>query len=129
MIFTMYHLMGSSLKRKILTFVLVIMTEIKKKRNRFTIVADAGISPRRRNPEVYNDRPFPEKCTVKDHTSSTKLEKGRSLLHPNTAQGSFFPLQYYSKKTLRKNVPKSARKYKRNALMPPGYPIILLKSN
>ena len=55
--------------------------------------------------------------------------KRRSLLHPNTAQGSFFPLQSYSKKTLRKNVPKSARKYKRNVLMPPGHPIILLKSN
>ena len=27
----------------------------------------------------------------------------RSLLHPNTAQGSVFPLQSYSKKTLRKN--------------------------
>ena len=51
------------------------------------------------------------------------------LLPPNTAQGSFFPLQSYSKKTLRKNVPKSARKYKRNVLMPPGHPIILLKSN
>ena len=31
------------------------------------------------------------------------------------AQGSFFPLKSYSKKTLRKNVPKSARKHKRNA--------------
>ena len=46
-----------------------------------------------------------------------------------TAQESFFPLQSYSKKTLRKNVPKSARKYKRSVLMPPGHPIILLKSN
>ena len=55
--------------------------------------------------------------------------KRRSLLHPNTVQGSFFPLQSYSKKTLRKNVPKSARKYKRNVLMLPGHPIILLKSN
>ena len=35
--------------------------------------------------------------------------KRRSLLHRNTAQGSFSPLQSYSKKTLRKNVPKSAR--------------------
>ena len=49
----------------------------------------------------------------------------RSLLHPNTAQGSVFPLQSYSKKT----VPKSARKYKRNVLMPPGHCIILFKSN
>ena len=55
--------------------------------------------------------------------------KRRSLLHSNTAQGSFFPLQPYSKKTLRENVPKSNRKYKRNVLMPPGHPIILLKSN
>ena len=31
--------------------------------------------------------------------------------------GSFFPLQSYSKKTLRKNVQKSARKDKRNVLM------------
>ena len=53
--------------------------------------------------------------------------KRRSLLHPNTAQGPFFPLQSYSKKTLRKNVPKSARKYKQNVLMPPGHPIILFK--
>ena len=44
--------------------------------------------------------------------------KRRSLSHPNTAQGSFFPYQSYSKETLRTNVPKSARKYKRNVLMP-----------
>ena len=31
------------------------------------------------------------------------------LLHPNTAQGSFSPLQSYSKKTLRKNVPKRSK--------------------
>ena len=43
--------------------------------------------------------------------------KRRSLWHPDTAQGSFFPLPSYSRKTLRKNVPKSARKYKRNVLM------------
>ena len=41
----------------------------------------------------------------------------------------FFPLESYSKKTLRKNVPKSAPKYKRNVLMSPGHPITLLKSN
>ena len=68
---------------------------------------------------------FPEKYTVKDQISNTKLEKG----DPNTAQGSFFPLQSYSKKTLRKNVSRNARKYKRKVLMPPGHPIILLKSN
>ena len=26
--------------------------------------------------DVYNDRPFPEKYTVKDHIFNTKLEKG-----------------------------------------------------
>ena len=26
--------------------------------------------------DVYNDRPFPEKYTVKDHISNTKLETG-----------------------------------------------------
>ena len=26
--------------------------------------------------DVYNDPPFPEKYTVKDHISNTKLEKG-----------------------------------------------------
>ena len=71
-----------------------------------------------------NDRLFPKKHTVKDHTSNTKLEKGNHYYNPNTAQGSFFPLQSYSKKTLRKNVPKSAQKYKQNVLMPPGHPII-----
>ena len=95
-----------------------------------------------------NDNLSPEKDTVKDHISNTKLGKAfsslvleiwcftvsfsrerLSLVHPNKAQGSFFPLESYSKKTLRKNVPKSARKYKRNVLMPPGHPIILLKSN
>ena len=70
-----------------------------------------------------NDRVFPEKYTMDDHISNAKLEK------QNKAQGSFFPLQSYSKNTLRKNVPKSARKYKQNVLMPPGHPIILLKSN
>ena len=68
---------------------------------------------------------------MKDHISNTKLEKGDhyKILHPNKAQGSFFSLKSYSKKTLRKNVPKSARKYKPNVLMPTGHPIILLKSN
>ena len=43
----------------------------------------------------------------------------------------FFPMTilYFSKKTLRTNVPKSTRIYKQNVLMPPGHPIILLKLN
>ena len=75
-----------------------------------------------------NDRLFPEKYTVKDHISNTKLEKGDHY-YIQTRDKDFFPSQSYSKKTLRKNVPKSARKYKRNVLMPPGHPIIVLKSN
>ena len=69
-----------------------------------------------------------EKYTVKDYISNTKLQNGDhyKILHPNTEQGSFFPLKSYSMKTLRKNV---ARKYKRDVLMPPGHPIIVLKSN
>ena len=69
-----------------------------------------------------NDRLFPEKYTVKDHISNTKLEKAIIITYKHY-------LQSYSKKTLRKNVPKSARKYERNVLMPAGHPIILLKSN
>ena len=68
-----------------------------------------------------NDCLFPEKYTVKDHISNTKLEKGGTRI--------FFPLQSYCNKTLRKNVPKSTQKYKQTVLMPPGHPIILLKSN
>ena len=71
--------------------------------------------------------------TVKDHIFNTKLEKGDHYY--NTAQGSSLPLQCYSKKTLRKALKNTnkkntnAQKYKRNVLMPPGHPIILLKSN
>ena len=39
------------------------------------------------------------------------LGKRPSLLHPNTAQRSFFPLQSYSKKILRKNPSKGTHKH------------------
>ena len=39
------------------------------------------------------------------------LGKRPSLLHPNTAQRSFFPLQSYSKKILRKNPSKGTCKH------------------
>ena len=61
-------------------------------------------------------------CNVTDGVITLKEICGCSYhpsYCPNTAQRSFFPLESYSKKTLRKNVPKSARKYKRNVLMPP----------
>ena len=66
---------------------------------------------------------------MKDHISTTKLEKGDHYYIQTRQKDLFSHYQSYSKKTLRKNVPKSARKYKRNVLMPPGHPIILLKSN
>ena len=75
-----------------------------------------------------NDRLFPEKYAVKDHISHTKLEEGDHY-YIQTRQKDVLSLQSYSKKTLRKNVPKSAQEYKRNVLMPPGQPIMLLKSN
>ena len=58
--------------------------------------------------------------------------KWQSLLHPNTAQRSFFPLQSFS----RKRKEKLARKARVNTdrayrivLMPPGHPTILFHSN
>ena len=69
---------------------------------------------------------FPVKYTVKDHISNTKLEKDDHYYIQTRHNDFFFPLQSYSKKTLRKNVPKSAWKYNRNVLMPPGHSIILL---
>ena len=76
-----------------------------------------------------NDRLFPEKYKVKDYISNTKLEKGDHYYVQTRDKDPFSPLQPYSKKTLRKNVPKRARKYKRNVLILPGHPIILLKLN
>ena len=59
--------------------------------------------------------------------------KRRSLFHPNTTQRSFFPLQSFSTKTLRKELARKARvnteRVYRMVFMPPGHPIILLKSN
>ena len=76
-----------------------------------------------------NDHLFPEKNTVKDYISNTKLEKTDHYYIQTQHKDLFFLLQPYSKKILRKNVPKSARKYKGNVLVPPGHPIILLKLN
>ena len=57
--------------------------------------------------------------------------KRRSLLHPNTAQRSFSPLQSYYRKTLGK-MPRKARvntkRIFRNVLMSSGYPVLLAKS-
>ena len=63
----------------------------------------------------------------RDIFSENKIVMGKKI--QTRHKDLFFPLQSYSKKTLTKNVPKSARKDKRNVLMPPGDPKILLKSN
>ena len=58
--------------------------------------------------------------------------KRRSLLHRNTAQRSFFPIQCFSRKTWRKIGPQRARKYWASISdrsHNPGHLIILLKSN
>ena len=56
---------------------------------------------------------FPEKYTVKDIISNTKLEKDdHYYIQTTTAQGSFFPLQSYSKKTLREKCPEKSSKIK-----------------
>ena len=58
--------------------------------------------------DVYNDHPFPEKCTVIDYIFNTKLEKGDHYYIQTQHRDLFFPLQSFAKKIFRKNVPKSA---------------------
>ena len=56
--------------------------------------------------------------------------KWLSLLHQNTAQGSFFPLQSFSTKTLRKMSRKALENTNEMCSCPlAGHPIIPLKSN
>ena len=74
-----------------------------------------------------NDRLFPEKYTVKDHISNTALEKGDHYYIQTRHKDLFSHYNLILRKLLQKNVPKSARKYKRNVLMLPGNPIILVK--
>ena len=73
---------------------------------------------------------IPDKYTVKDHISNTKLEKGEHY-YIRTREKDL--LSHYNlilrKLKKKKNVPKSSQKYKRNVLKSPGHPIILLKSN
>ena len=56
--------------------------------------------------DVYNDRPFPEKYTVKDHISNTKLEKGDHC-YIQTRHKDLFP--HYNL-ILRKRKEKMSRK-------------------
>ena len=62
-----------------------------------------------------------------------RLAKMRSLLHPNTAQRSFFPITIFFKENFKKNLPRKARvntdaSIHRIVPMPPGHTIMLLKS-
>ena len=68
-----------------------------------------------------NDRLFPEKYTVKDHISNTKLEKGDHYY----IQTRYEDLLSHYNLILRK----IQERMSRNVLMPPGHPVILLKSN
>ena len=72
---------------------------------------------------------FPQKFTVKDYISNTKLEQGDHYYIQTWYKDLFSHYNLILRKLDEKNVPKSARKYKRNVLMPPGHSIILLKSN
>ena len=64
---------------------------------------------------------FSEKYTVKDHISNTKLEKGDHYY----IQTQYKDLLSHYNLILRK----IQEKMSRNVLMPPGHPVILLKSN
>ena len=79
--------------------------------------------------EVIVDRLFPEKYTVKDHISNTKIEKGDHYYIQTQHKDLFSHYNLILRKLKKRKVPKRARKYKRNVLMHPGHPIILLKSN
>ena len=59
---------------------------------------------------------------MKDHISNTNLEK-RDHYYIQTRHKDLFSHH----NLILRNVPKSARKYKRNVPMPTGHPIILLK--
>ena len=66
-----------------------------------------------------NDRLFPEKYTVKDHISNTKLEKGDHYYIQTRHKDLLCHYNLILRK-LEEKVPKSAQKYKRNVLKPPG---------
>ena len=58
-----------------------------------------------------HDHLFPEKYTVKDHNiSNAKLEKGNHYYIQTRHKDLFFPLESYSKKTLRKKCPEKRSK-------------------
>ena len=76
-----------------------------------------------------NDCLFPEKYTVKDRISNAHLEKGHHYYIQTQHEDLFSHYNLILRINFERNVPKSARKYKQNVLMPSGHPIILPKSN
>ena len=80
--------------------------------------------------DVYNDRPFPEKYTVKDHIFNTKLEKGdHYYIQTRHTNGSFSHYNLILRKFLEKMSRKALENTNEMRSCPPGHPIILLKSN
>ena len=77
---------------------------IKVRRRRSQILT---LNSTRKLEETISIEDTPKKLSFTVYFSG----KRRSLLHPNTAQRFFYHLQSYSRKTLRKIAPKSARKY------------------
>ena len=80
-----------------------------------------------------NHRLFPEKYTMKEHISNTKLEKGDNYYIQTQhnylfSHNNLFLGKLKKKDWLEKPAHILMRVY-RIVLMPPGHPIILLKSN
>ena len=76
-----------------------------------------------------NDRLFPEKYTMKDHISNTTLEKGDHYYIQTRHKDLLSLYNLILRKRQEKMSRKALKKKKKNLLMPPGHPIILLKSN
>ena len=60
--------------------------------------------------DVYNDRLFPEKYTVKDHISNTKLEKGNRYYIQTQLKDLFSHYNLILRKLVHKSVEKMSRK-------------------
>ena len=76
-----------------------------------------------------NDCLFPEKYTVKDHISNTKQEKGDHYYIQTWHKDLLSHYNLILRKLSEKMFRKALKNTNENVLMPPGHPIILLKSN
>ena len=79
--------------------------------------------------DVYNDRHFPGKYTVKDHISNTKLEKGDHYYIQTRHKDLFSHYNLILRKLYEKMSRKALENTNEIRSCPPGHPIILLKSN